>query len=191
MEKGLLIILSGPSGVGKGTIRSFLMEDKEINLAFSVSMTTRKPRENEQDGRDYFFVSKEQFLENIKNNKFLEYAQFVDNYYGTPKDFVESLINKGRNVLLEIETNGASQVMKQETDYKKVSIFLTCKNIRELKKRIIGRNSESLDVINLRLEKAKKEFKLKKNYDYVVVNDIASRAANEIINIIKQEKLKK
>ena len=111
--KGLLIVLSGPSGVGKGTVRQVLMKDASLDLCYSVSMTTRKPRIGEINGQDYFFVNKEEFLKHIENNDLLEHAQFVDNYYGTPKAYVEKLRNEGHNVLLEIETNGARQVMEK------------------------------------------------------------------------------
>lgn len=105
--RGLLIILSGPSGVGKGTVRRIVMEDESIKMEYSISMTTRKPREKEIEGKDYFFVSQEEFEEHIANNDFLEYAKFVGNYYGTPKQYVDKLLEEGKNVFLEIEVNGA------------------------------------------------------------------------------------
>lgn len=113
MEKGLLIVLSGPSGVGKGTVRQELFKDTSLNLAYSISMTTRQPRYNEQDGVDYFFVSQDEFEKKIKNDELLEYAQFVGNYYGTPRSYVEQLLSEGKNVVLEIEVQGALQVMKK------------------------------------------------------------------------------
>jgi guanylate kinase len=186
LKKGILIILSGPSGVGKGTVRQFLMKDKELNLAFSVSMTTRAPRAGEVNGKDYFFVSKDEFKKALENDELLEHATFVDNSYGTPKKYVDSLLQEGRNVLLEIDTNGALQVMKNSRD-DYVSIFLTCDSLEELEKRIRGRKSESEKVILERLEKAKKEILLEKFYQYVVLNDVPSRAADEIIQIIKNK----
>ena len=185
MEKGKLIILSGPSGVGKGTIRNFLMQDKELDLRFSISMTTRKPREGEIDGREYFFVSQEEFDEALKNDELLEHAIFVNNSYGTPKKYVDKLLNEGHNVLLEIETLGAAQVMEKYRTYGYISIFLTCNSLEELEKRIRGRRSEPDDVVKQRLKKAEAELKLKDNYQFVVINDDKERAANEIIKIIK------
>ncbi len=188
MNKGLLIILSGPSGVGKGTIRNFLMDDKDINLSYSISMTTRSPRNGEVDGVDYFFVSHEAFLEAIKKRKLLEHAKFVNNYYGTPKDYVEELRNKGQNVLLEIETNGAKQVIKKtQNDEGRISIFLVPPSLEELENRIRGRNTENDETIKKRLSKAKRELKKQDLYDYVVVNNTPEQAANEIIDIIKSK----
>lgn len=189
MKKGLLIILSGPSGVGKGTVKAILMQDKELNLNYSISMTTRKPRLGEIDGVDYFFVSKERFNEAISKNELLEHAIFVNNYYGTPKCYVDQLLNEGKNVLLEIETFGAQQVMDIYKDYGYISIFLKCCDLQELEKRIRGRRSESEEVIHQRLSKAKKELLLEKNYQYSVLNDDVNRAANEIISIIKNHQL--
>lgn len=184
--KGLLIVLSGPSGVGKGTVRKVLMEDESLKLAFSVSMTTRLPRNGEIDGEDYFFVSQETFEKNIKENKFLEYASFVNHCYGTPADYVEKLRNEGKNVLLEIETVGAKQVMeKMKNDSRFVSIFLLPPSFEDLKKRIEGRKSEPEDVINERLEKAHREITLKDLYQYRVINYTPEQAADEIRNIIK------
>ena len=131
MKKGLLIVLSGPSGVGKGTVRKVLMKDDSLNLAYSVYMTTRNPRNGEVDGEDYFFVTLETFENNIKNGELLEYAKFVSNYYGTPKFYVEKLRNEGKNVLFEIETNGARQVReKVKNDDRYVSIFLLPPNFK-------------------------------------------------------------
>jgi guanylate kinase len=192
MKKGLLIILSGPSGVGKGTVRSYLMQDKSIELNYSVSMTTRKPRPGEIEGKDYFFVSKKVFSDAVKEGKLLEHADFVDHSYGTPKEYVDGLINAGHNVLLEIETNGARQVMEKykELNERYVSIFLVCQSIEELEKRIRNRKSETEEAIHKRVEKGKKELELQNNYMYVVLNDNPQRAAKEISEIIKKEQLK-
>jgi len=116
MKKGLLIILSGPSGVGKGTVRKRIMKNEKLNLVYSISMTTRVPRNMEQDGQDYYFVSQEEFQKNIDNNNFLEWAEFVGNRYGTPKNKVEELRSQGKNVFLEIEINGAEQVLDKVKD---------------------------------------------------------------------------
>ena len=125
MTKGLLIVLSGPSGVGKGTVRKQVFKNTDLNLAYSISMTTRKPREGEVDGQDYFFVSEERFLEAIENDELLEHARFVGNYYGTPKAYVEKLREEGKNVFLEIEVEGAKKVLEDYKDDKGVlSIFL-------------------------------------------------------------------
>lgn len=188
MKKGLLIILSGPSGVGKGTIRKYLMEHyPELNLHYSISMTTRAPRNKEQEGVDYFFVSKEEFEKNIEENNFLEYSSFVGNKYGTPKRYVFDLINQGFNVLLEIEVNGAKQVLSRiRKDDDHVSIFLTA-TIEELRARIMARKTESEQVINERLSKALIEFDQSSLYDFVVQNDEVERASTEIANIIKNK----
>ena len=185
MKKGLLIILSGPSGVGKGTVRKHIMRDKSISLTYSISMTTREPRNKEQDGVDYYFVSKEEFQRNIDEDNFLEWAEFVGNRYGTPKDKVEELRNKGVNVFLEIEVNGATQVMNKVHDDKVVSIFLMPPSLKSLEDRIRKRKTESEELITARLNKGKSEMNLAPNYQYVVINDKIKRAANEIIDIIK------
>jgi len=189
MKKGLLIILSGPSGVGKGTVRKYLMQDSLLDLYYSVSMTTRKPRLGEVDGKDYFFVSKQVFAKALEEGKLLEHADFVDHSYGTPKEYVDKLVNEGHNVLLEIETNGARQVMEkyQENNQHYVSIFLVCQGIDELEKRIRNRKSECESDICKRVKKAQEELALKKNYMYVVLNDQPERAASEIASIIKSE----
>ena len=184
MKKGLLIILSGPSGVGKGTVRKEIMSRHKLQLDYSISMTTREPRARETDGVDYYFVSEELFKENIAKGNFLEWAEFVGHYYGTPKDKVEALRNMGRNVFLEIEINGATQVMEQVKDPGVVSIFLMPPSIDALEKRIRKRKSESEDIIQERLTKGEKEMSMTKNYDYVVLNDRIERAADEIISIL-------
>lgn len=182
---GLLIILSGPSGVGKGTVRKVLMKDESLNLAYSISMTTRKPRNGEVEGKDYFYVSEEQFLKAIEENKLLEHARFVDNYYGTPKDYVEKLRSEGKNVILEIETNGAKEVMNQyKNDPRFISIFLLPPSFDELRSRIEKRKTEPERIINERLEKAKKEIVLKDLYKYCVINNTPEQCASDIREII-------
>ena len=187
MKKGLLIILSGPSGVGIGAVRRILMENNKLNLAYSISMTTRAPRKLEENGKDYFFVSEEEFNENIKKGNFLEHASFVGNQYGTPKDKVEELRNQGKNVLLEIEVQGAKQVLSSVKDDDVVSIFLIPPSFAALEKRIRKRKSETEDVIKARLAKAKSELSERKNYKYTVLNDIVTEAAREIEQIIQKE----
>lgn len=187
MKKGLLIIMSGPSGVGKGTIRRKVMEDTSLNLAYSVSMTTRAPRAKEVDGSDYFFVSKEVFDANLKAGNFLEHAEFVGNSYGTPKDYVEKLRNDGKNVLLEIEVEGAKQVLDKMRGNDVFSIFLIPPSYEALEKRIRGRSSESEEIIQERLQKARREMGLKYNYHFIVLNDNVDRAADEIRSIIRSK----
>lgn len=188
MEKGLLIILSGPSGVGKGTVRKKLMEMyPEFDIQYSISMTTRKPRNQEVNGVDYFFVTNEEFDNNLARDNFLEHASFVGNRYGTPKDYVENLLNKNKIVLLEIEINGAKQVLEKVKDTDNhVSIFLTT-DLETLRERITNRKTESEAIINERLEKAKKEFGESSIYDYVVKNVLVEQAAEDIANIIKSK----
>ena len=185
-RKGLLIVLSGPSGVGKGTVRKLVFNDKTLNLCYSISMTTREPREKEVDGSDYFFVSKQVFEKGIKDGEFLEYAQFVGNYYGTPRRYVETLREEGKNVFLEIEVQGAKQVLEKfGDDDRVVSIFLLPPSMEELEKRIRGRRTEPEEVVQQRLAKARGEIDLAPEYQYNVMNDDIKRAAKEIRAIIK------
>lgn len=184
-SRGLLIILSGPSGVGKGTVRRLVMADKSLNLHYSISMTTREPRNREKNGRDYFFVSKEEFEDNIRKDNFLEYACFVNNFYGTPKSYVDKLLNEGKNVFLEIEVQGALQAMKKCRDEDVTSIFLVPPSFEELESRIRHRRSEPEEIIHERLTKARSEMGMKFHYDYCVLNDSVQRAADEIKAIIK------
>ena len=186
-KKGLLIILSGPSGVGKGTVRKAIMAKHKVRLTYSISMTTRAPRAKEVDGRDYYFVSKEEFQRNIDEGNFLEQAEFVGNRYGTPKDKVEQLRKEGKNVFLEIEINGATQVLSKVKDDRVVSFFLKPPSIEQLENRIRKRKSETEEVIRERLEKGEKEMSMTEAYDYVILNDEIDRAAEEIISIIKEK----
>ena len=188
MKKGLLIVLSGPSGVGKGTVRKLVFEDESLNLAYSISMTTRSPRMGEEDGKDYFFVSKDYVEKAIENKELLEHARFVGNYYGTPKAYVEKLREEGKKVFLEIEVEGAKQVLSQyKEDDGVLSIFLLPPSLEELEKRIRGRRSEPEDVIQERLGKAKREMGLKDNYQYNLVNDSIDAASEKIKNIIRSK----
>lgn len=185
-KKGKLIILSGPSGVGKGAIIAKLFADKWLNLAYSVSMTTRKPRNKEQDGINYFFVDVSTFLNHVKGNDFLEYTNFIGNYYGTSKSYVLNLQNQGYNVILEIEVDGASQVLKNYEHRNDImSIFIMPPSYQELEQRIRMRASESEAIIEKRLNKAKEEFKVQHEYDYIVINDDLDIAVKEITDIIK------
>ena len=186
MKKGLLIILSGPSGVGKGTVRKYIMNRDLFPMVFSVSMTTREPRATETNGVEYYFVSKEEFQKNIDNDNFLEWAEFVGNRYGTPKSIVEELRNQGKNVLLEIEINGAEQVLSKVKDDRVVSFYLKPPSMKQLEARIRKRKSEPEDVIKKRLAKAEAEMEKAKNYDFVIMNDRINRAGDEIIKILKE-----
>ena len=161
MVKGLLIILSGPSGVGKGTVRQRLNADSKLQLFYSVSMTTRKMRQGEQEGREYHFVSQEEFDKAIQDDQFLEYARFVGHSYGTPRKAVEEHLNKGENVLLEIDVNGAMQVMEKMPDA--LSIFLMPPSLEALEALIRGRSTEPESVIKKRLARAKSEMGLDEN----------------------------
>lgn len=186
MKKGLLIILSGPSGVGKGTVRKYIMKRNAVPLTFSISMTTREPRATETNGVEYYFVSREEFMKNVERDNFLEWAEFVGNCYGTPKDYVENLRNEGKNVILEIEINGAEQVLSKVKDNRVLSFFLKPPSLKQLEQRIRKRKSEPEEVIQKRLAKGKNEMEKAKNYDFIILNDRIKRAGDEIISIIKK-----
>ena len=183
--KGLLVVISGPSGVGKGTVRSALFKREGHDLVYSVSMTTRKPRVGEENGREYYFVSEEEFKKRIEEGKFLEYTQFVGNYYGTPLDKVNEHLENGKEVVLEIEVDGASQVREKMPDG--VFIFVAPPTMQDLKKRLRSRGTESEEVIKERYDKARREIGLAKLYDYIVVNDTVENAADKIMAIIRSE----
>lgn len=184
MKKGLLIIISGPSGVGKGTLRKYFMDDDSLRLTYSISMTTRKPRQGERDGVDYIFTTREKFEEAIAEGELLEWAEFVGNYYGTPLTQVEKLREEGKNVLLEIEVQGADQVRKKCPDA--LSIFIIPPSMEELEKRIRGRRSEPEEIVQQRLAKAENEMKMVSNYKYIVCNEDPQLAAELISSIIKR-----
>lgn len=184
MKRGLLIIISGPSGVGKGTIRKFFQDDESLKLAYSLSMTTRTPRAGEQEGVDYLFTTREKFEKAIQQGELLEWAEFVGNYYGTPLSQVEKLRNEGKNVLLEIEVQGAMQV--KEKCPEAVSIFIIPPSMEELEKRIRGRRSEAEETVQQRLAKAESEMKMMNDYKYIVCNDDPELAAEIISSIIRR-----
>ena len=188
IDRGLLIVLSGPSGVGKGTVRKAIFEQEENDLEYSISMTTRKAREGEIDEVDYFFRTKEQFEDLIENDGLLEYAEYVGNYYGTPLDYVNQTLASGRDVFLEIEVQGALQVRKKMPEG--IFIFLTPPGLVELKSRIVGRGTDESSVIESRMEKAIEEINLMQHYDYAVENDKVENAVTKIKNIIECEHLK-
>jgi guanylate kinase len=181
----LLIVMSGPSGVGKGTVRKALFSRPDIELHYSVSVTTRKPREGEVEGVDYFFRTREQFEQMIRENKLLEWAEYVGNYYGTPIDYVEKTLAEGKDVFLEIEVQGAMKVRQAFPEA--LFIFLAPPSLSELEKRIIGRGTESKDLIENRLQAAKEELEMMDAYDYVVENDEIELACERIKAIVMAE----
>ncbi len=185
MPEGLLVVISGPSGAGKGAICKDLLADA-TELTYSVSATTRAKRPGEQDGVNYFFLGKEEFLRRVDQGEFLESAYFCDNYYGTPRHFVEETLASGRSVILEIETQGARQVKR--TFPRGVFIFLVPPSFDELAKRIAGRGTEDHETQLARLAAARDEVKQVSIYDYVVVNDVVKSAADKIRAIITAEK---
>ncbi|UHA74039.1 guanylate kinase [Paenibacillus sp. 481] len=187
MNKGLLIVLSGPSGVGKGTVCKALIK-KAPDLIYSVSATTRQPRLGEVDGVNYFFKSREQFLNMIDEDQLLEYAEYVGNYYGTPREFVERTLNEGRDIILEIEVQGALKVKEKFPEG--IFIFLLPPSLDELKDRIRGRGTENETVIDHRMNVAVEEIALMQHYDYAVVNDEIDLACKRIESIIIAEHCK-
>lgn len=183
-KKGFLIIISGPSGVGKSKICEELFRYQELNLIYSISMTTRKKRNYEKHGINYFFVSKKKFFLAIKNNELLEYTNFIGNYYGTPKLYCEEQILLGRNVILEIEVDGAIQIMKQKFNI--LSFFLLPPNFQKLENRIRSRNSETEELLLKRLNKAKEEINWITKYNFVIINNILQETVKKIICILKK-----
>ena len=167
-KRGVLFVFSGPSGVGKGTLKAKLFEEFADRIAYSVSATTRGPREGEADGKDYFFISRQEFERRVKNNEFLEHAEFAGNCYGTPRAYVEKLLDSGMNVVLEIDVQGALQVMKSMPEC--VSVFILPPSFEELEHRLRGRGTETEEKVRERLETAKRELPYAPQYDYQIVN---------------------
>ena len=184
-DRGLLIVFSGPSGVGKGTVRQEIFFLPDHKFEYSVSMTTRAQRPGEVDGKDYFFRSREEFEELIRNGQMLEYAEYVGNYYGTPLTYVNETLDKGIDVFLEIEVQGALQVKKKVPDA--VFIFLTPPDLNELQERLVGRGTDSEEVIAKRIERAREEIALMSEYDYAIVNDEVPLAAERVKRVIEAE----
>lgn len=184
-SQGLLVVISGPSGVGKGTVRKALFRRSGHDLVYSISMTTRKPRNEEKDGVEYYFVSKEKFQEEIASGNLLEYAEFCDNYYGTPLDKVQEQLDKGQEVVLEIEVQGAMQVKEKMPEA--VYIFIAPPSMKALEERLQNRGTESKEVIEKRLIKAQSEIKVASEYGYIVINDDVENAADKIMAIIRAE----
>ncbi len=187
-QRGLLIVLSGPSGVGKGTVRAAIFNEKDVEYVYSVSATTRQKREGEVDGVDYYFVSREEFEELIEQDQLLEYAEYVNNYYGTPIHKIKETLEAGKDVFLEIEVQGAMKVRERMPEG--IFIFLAPPNLDELEERIINRGTDSRGVIIERMQKAVEEIKMMQHYDYVVVNDEIPNAVKKINAIITSEHLK-
>lgn len=188
MNRGLLIVLSGPSGVGKGTVCAALRR-KLPELTYSVSATTRSPRTGEVDGVNYFFKSREQFKDMIERDALLEYAEYVGNYYGTPRDFVEQTLSEGKDIILEIEVQGAVKVREKFPEG--ILVFLLPPSLRELKDRLTGRGTESQATIDHRLSVAVQEMNLLEHYDYAVVNDEIDTACRRIESILIAEHCKR
>ena len=186
MKKGILVVASGFSGAGKGTIMKKLMSEKGESYALSISATTRAPREGEEHGREYFFLTTEEFETMIANDELVEYAKYVNNYYGTPRAYVEEQLNAGKNVILEIEIQGALKIKEKFPDT--VLMFITAPSATELKERLVGRGTETQDVIDARMSRAYEESLGVESYDYLVVNDDLDACVMLVNDIISKEK---
>ncbi len=181
-RKGILTIISGFSGVGKGTLVQGLMNQYD-GYALSVSATTRNPRDGEVDGVNYFFRTREEFEAMIENGELLEHAEYVNNYYGTPRAYVEGMLNDGKDVILEIEIQGARQIKEKMPEA--VSIFIMPPNAQTLRERLVGRGTETAEVIDKRLKRAVEESEGIEEYDYILVNDVLSESVEKLHNIIQ------
>ena len=186
-NSGLLIVISGPSGAGKGTICKALLE-KDPGIHVSVSATTRAPRTGEVDGKNYYFLTLEEFKERLENDQFLEYAKVYDNYYGTPKENVMEKLQQGKDVLLEIDTEGALKVKEKFPEG--IFIFILPPKLEDLKSRIVGRGTETEEDMAKRLDSAKEEIQKLHEYNYGVINDDVARATKDVQSILAAEKLK-
>ena len=183
-NKGILMVISGFSGAGKGTLVKKLLSEYD-NYALSVSATTRNPRPGEEDGREYFFRTREEFEEMIRQDQLIEYAQYVENYYGTPKAYVEEQLSQGRDVILEIEIQGARKIKKKFPEA--VLVFVTAPSMEVLRERLVGRGTETAEVIHQRLARAAQEAEGVDEYDYVLVNDQLDEAVDRLHGIIQSE----
>ena len=181
-HQGILVVVSGFSGAGKGTLMKELLKRYD-NYALSISATTRAPREGETDGKEYFFVTKEQFEKMRDERKLVEYAQYVNNYYGTPKEYVEQKMAEGKDVILEIEIQGALKVKKRFPDA--LLLFVTPPSAEELRRRLVGRGTETLEVINARLARAAEEASGMEAYDYLLINDEIETCVEEMHQLIQ------
>lgn len=180
-QLGILVVVSGFSGAGKGTLMKELLKRYD-NYALSVSATTRQPREGEKDGEDYFFVSREYFQQMIEDGRLVEYAQYVNHYYGTPRDYVEKKMAEGKDVILEIEIQGALKVKKRFPDA--LLIFVTPPSAGELRRRLVGRGTETIEVINARLRRAAEEASGMEAYDYLLINDEIDKCVEQMHQLI-------
>ena len=187
MSKGILVVVSGFSGSGKGTVMKRLME-KYDNYALSVSVTTRNPRPGEKDGEAYFFRTKEEFEQLIREDGLIEYAQYVENYYGTPRKYVEEQLAAGKDVILEIEIQGAMKIREKFPDT--LLVFVCPPSMGELKNRLVGRGTETLDVINGRLRRAVEESKGMDKYDYLLINDDLEECVDTLHETIRCERMR-
>lgn len=187
MNKGKLIVISAPSGCGKSTIVQALMA-RRADLRFSISATTRSPREGEVDGKDYFFVTREKFMEMVAEDAFIEHAVFVGNCYGTPRKPLDDMLEQGLDVMLDIDVQGAFQIREKRPDA--LMVFLMPPSFEELEQRLILRGKDSMEVIKKRLETARRECAVADKFDYIIVNDDAERAVSEFASIIDKEKNK-
>ena len=187
MNNGLLVVISGPSGVGKGTVLKEVFE-KDDRLAYSVSLTTRAPREGEHNGVEYNFVTKDEFLKNVENGRMLEYTEYCGNYYGTSAEYVERQRADGKDVILEIETEGGGNVKRLFPD--SVLIFIAPPSVEELERRLTERGTENPEAVARRIKRAKEELASSGIYDYIVTNDTVERAAEEIAAILRAERIK-
>ena len=185
MKKGILVVASGFSGAGKGTIMKKLMSEHGEEYALSISATTRAPREGEVHGREYFFITTEEFEAMIENDELVEYAKYVSNYYGTPKAYVEEQLNAGKNVILEIEIQGALKIKEKFPET--VLMFITAPDAEQLKNRLVGRGTETQEVIDARMSRAYEESLGVENYDYLVVNDDLDACVSLVNEIIYKE----
>ena len=185
-NKGKLVVISGFSGAGKGTLMKALMKEYGDSYALSVSATTRNPRPGEMDGVDYFFVTKDKFEQMIAEDALIEYAQYVGNYYGTPKEYVQQQLDLGKNVILEIEIQGALKIKEKFPDT--VLMFVTAPNANELKNRLVGRGTETPEVIAARLSRACEESMGMEKYDYLVINDTIENGISLIDRLICDER---
>ena len=180
-QQGILVVVSGFSGAGKGTLMKELLKRYD-NYALSVSATTRQPREGEKDGEDYFFVSREYFQQMIEEGRLVEYAQYVNHYYGTPRDYVEKKMAEGKDVILEIEIQGALKVKKRFPDA--LLIFVTPPSAQELRRRLVGRGTETIEVIGARLRRAAEEASGMEAYDYLLINDEIDACVEQMHQLI-------